>query len=204
MPRVTPHSIWRIPKTEIKRLKGEQNGTTLSEKKVTNRHEQTDPMLEEAQKEHDRIIFIESDSIINENEMQEILAKLGPRGIFDESHHSRLTDFIEFFDLESNQYLDTELRGLCEDTCELLDMIYVWAEASRLSFESDKSRAKLHQLIQLNELHEQSEDLKSSESGLKWRKHQEQKFANEYQDLKHMTWQQYASYRQAIRARLSL
>jgi len=117
----SPHSIWRIPKAELDRLKN-------IELDKPSRREIVSEMKE--QKDRDREIFNKSDQIISERYFKNMLEFLRNTCI-GKSHMRRTEYFTQFYEAEVNKYINMGLKYLCYKLCksfeELLDF---WEEYS--------------------------------------------------------------------------
>jgi hypothetical protein len=106
--RVTWHSRVRIPKTELERLQSEPKNISHKLKRRS-----------------DEEIFKESNNIIGEKQLKEIVEglKIGRLWI---SKSQAMNEYIEFFELDSNKYINPELNQLCTDFYNSLKSLYTF------------------------------------------------------------------------------
>jgi len=137
--RITLHSIWRIPKTEVDRVLGREEGPqsrgeTVSEEKTREAYS------------YNREIFDKSEAILNELEFENFFKFLS-RNSFLASHLTRVLQFLEYFDSESNKYADSNLNyvnlKLCHNLLELSESIQIDSvERTRIQGMYDNYREK--------------------------------------------------------------
>jgi hypothetical protein len=107
--RPTPHAIYRIPKTELARLKGDE-GT----------QERTPTEQASKAQLHDEKIFEKSDSIINERGLLSFLERLEFHQTYLNSTLTKVKEFRDLFRPETNKYVDGELTSLCDELVNAL------------------------------------------------------------------------------------
>jgi len=180
--------------------------------------------------EHDKIIFNESDNIMNENEVRKYISTLDFDVTFDESQHYKLIDFLEYFSFESNKYQNEDLQYLCDKMYDTLDKLYGLAKFRVTSAKLDElekdgltkfraTSAKLDELekegitpsIELQSIFSRSKnkhELQPTQWERKDRERRKRKYTKKYTNLKDqlkpLAWQNYLDYRIAIRKNLSL
>ena len=127
--RVTPHSIYEIPKSEVRRLK-----KLIHERAVISEPagKQESPPAERANQSihHDEEIFRKSDSIINEGELLQFLDRLEFNNTYVGPTLKKVKEFRDPFWFQTNKYVDDELTGLCDELVNALTKLIRFLEFS--------------------------------------------------------------------------
>lgn len=107
LPKPTPHSIWRIPKSELNRLQGRVEQTEVGER-ISNDFQ----VISGDVIKHDKRVFNKACEILGDDDFQWFFELLS-HNAFLASQLDKLLKYLEYFDNESNKYVDPYLNYVC-------------------------------------------------------------------------------------------
>ena len=90
-------------------------------------------IVESSSKQRDSDIFNKTDKIINETKFREIIEFLH-NTCLRKSQMNRIFEFINFFNLEANKYIDIRLKYSCSQFCAVLQKLFDYIEIYNVEY----------------------------------------------------------------------